>query len=242
MPRLNDSRIGGFIGRGMAVRAATSMASSWHTQHAAAILFSLDGEVTVTTAAGALRARAVVLPPNVEHAAICPGPTLGFLFDPQAYPHVAGFTRRHAGPLDATTTRRLSEMASSQRADLAEIEVLAGIAVETAALCDGEAQPLDRRVALVLDGMREDRRAAVARTGLSPAHLAALFTRDVGVTPRAFVLWHRLLSAVSAMARVDASHAAHQAGFADLAHFSRTCRRLLGYSPTALRDGSLGRS
>ena len=42
------------------------------------------------------------------------------------------------------------------------------------------------------------------------------------------------------MARLDASHAAHEAGFADLARFSRTCRRRLGDSPTALRDGSLG--
>jgi AraC-like DNA-binding protein len=52
-----------------------------------------------------------------------------------------------------------------------------------------------------------------------------------------FGLWRRLLAAVEALARMDATRAAHAAGFADLAHFSRTCRRMLGYSPTELRDG-----
>jgi AraC-like DNA-binding protein len=45
------------------------------------------------------------------------------------------------------------------------------------------------------------------------------------------------LAAVLAFDRTDATTAAHRAGFADLAHFSRTCRRMLGYSPTGLRDG-----
>jgi len=35
---------------------------------------------------------------------------------------------------------------------------------------------------------------------------------------------------------VMSARAAHAAGFADLAHFSRTCRRLLGASPTGLRQ------
>ncbi len=65
------------------------------------------------------------------------------------------------------------------------------------------------------------------------------FVRDVGLPIRTFQLWRRLLVAVAASARLDATSAAHLAGFADLAHFSRTCRRMLGYSPTALRSGLL---
>lgn len=60
--------------------------------------------------------------------------------------------------------------------------------------------------------------------------------RDVGLPIRTFQLWRRLLAAVAALARLDATSAAHAAGFADLAHFSRTSRRMLGYSPTGLRD------
>ncbi|KYF58434.1 hypothetical protein BE04_11725 [Sorangium cellulosum] len=67
--------------------------------------------------------------------------------------------------------------------------------------------------------------------------MQALFVRDVGVPIRTFQLWRRLLVALAAFARLDATGAAHAAGFADLAHFSRTCRRMLGYSPTELRTG-----
>ncbi|WP_433932169.1 helix-turn-helix domain-containing protein [Sorangium cellulosum] len=63
--------------------------------------------------------------------------------------------------------------------------------------------------------------------------------RDVGLPIRTFQLWRRLLVAVAALSRLDATGAAHAAGFADLAHFSRTCRRMLGYSPTELRSGLL---
>jgi AraC-like DNA-binding protein len=64
-----------------------------------------------------------------------------------------------------------------------------------------------------------------------------LFARDIGISRRTYRLWHRLLCALRAFSTSDATSAAHAAGFADLAHFSRTCRRMLGYSPTGLRDG-----
>jgi AraC-like DNA-binding protein len=49
-----------------------------------------------------------------------------------------------------------------------------------------------------------------------------------------YARWRRLLDALAAFTG-DATAAAHAAGFADLAHFSRTCRQMLGYSPTTLR-------
>ncbi|WP_437326528.1 helix-turn-helix domain-containing protein [Sorangium sp. So ce381] len=95
-------------------------------------------------------------------------------------------------------------------------------------------------MARVLEALRDpaaDRRLAVSRAGISEAHLQALFVRDVGLPIRTFQLWRRLLVALGAFARLDATSAAHAAGFADLAHFSRTCRRMPGYSPSELRSG-----
>jgi AraC-like DNA-binding protein len=66
------------------------------------------------------------------------------------------------------------------------------------------------------------------------AHLRALFARDVGTQIATYARWRRLLDALVAFTG-DATAAAHAAGFADLAHFSRTCRQMLGYSPTTLR-------
>lgn len=75
------------------------------------------------------------------------------------------------------------------------------------------------------------------RNSISRAHLQELFARDVGTSMRTYRLWHRLWRALRAFSSSDATAAAYAAGFADLAHFSRTCRRMLGYSPTSLRDG-----
>lgn len=56
---------------------------------------------------------------------------------------------------------------------------------------------------------------------------------------RRYQLWRRLLAGLAALATHGATTAAHAAGFADLPHFTRTCRRMAGSTPTALRDGRL---
>jgi AraC-like DNA-binding protein len=77
---------------------------------------------------------------------------------------------------------------------------------------------------------REDHRRELARIPISRAHLRALFARDVGTQIPLYARWRRLLDALAAFTG-DAT----AAGFADLAHFSRTYRQMLGYSPTTLR-------
>ena len=119
---------------------------------------------------------------------------------------------------------------------LATPEVLAGVGTELErALATGEARRMDRRIARLLDDLRDpaaDRRTALARTRLSPAHLRALFVRDVGLPMRTYALWRRLGNALRYIDSLDMTATAHAAGFADLAHFSRTFRRMIGYSPT----------
>ncbi|WP_437876493.1 helix-turn-helix domain-containing protein [Sorangium sp. So ce513] len=249
MGRLNESRIGAVIAEAFAVRASTAMRSTLHAEHGAAILVGLDSEVTVTVpgpGGAVVRGRMVAVPPDVWHAASCPGPTLGLLYDPEVMPHVAGYTRLRGGPrpLDGGVLARLDGAVAAHGASLSRPEVLDGLARELAGwLAEGSPpRAPDARVARVLEALRDpaaDRRLATARAGISEAHLQALFVRDVGVPIRTYQRWRRLLAALVAFSRADATSAAHAAGFADLAHFSRTCRRMLGYSPTELRGGLL---
>ena len=97
---------------------------------------------------------------------------------------------------------------------------------------------LDRRIARLVEVLRDpdtDAAAAAARTRLSAAHLQALFARDVGIPIRSYRLWRRLLHALARVGPLDLTAAAHAGSFADLAHLSRTCRRMLGYAPSGLR-------
>ena len=68
---------------------------------------------------------------------------------------------------------------------------------------------------------------------LSESRLIHLFTKQVGIPLRRYVLWLRLSTAIRmAIQGTSLTEAAHAAGFADSAHFSRTCRSMYGISPS----------
>ena len=77
--------------------------------------------------------------------------------------------------------------------------------------------------------------AAAASAGLSTSHFTHLFTAQVGVPLRRYVLWRRLREAIElAMRGGSLTEAAHAAGFADSAHLSRTFRETFGVTPSFL--------
>jgi AraC-like DNA-binding protein len=94
----------------------------------------------------------------------------------------------------------------------------------------------DRRIARVLEWLgREATESGVTATEaagvacLSESRFSHLFVREVGLPFRTFLLWRRLMRAVEGMAAGRSlTAAAHEAGFSDSAHFSRTFRRMFG--------------
>jgi AraC-like DNA-binding protein len=76
----------------------------------------------------------------------------------------------------------------------------------------------------------------LARTvRLSPGRLMHAFEESVGIPLRPYLLWLKLQRAGAAIvAGAPLSAAAHAAGFADSAHMTRTFRRMLGGTPTAI--------
>lgn len=75
-------------------------------------------------------------------------------------------------------------------------------------------------------------------SGLSASRFRHLFAEEVGLPFRRYVLWRRLRLAVTELrAGQDATTAAHAAGFADLAHFSRTLKAMFGVTATQVMGG-----
>lgn len=76
---------------------------------------------------------------------------------------------------------------------------------------------------------------AAALVGLSPSRLTHLFSAEVGMPFRRFVLWRRIRRATQEVRRgrnlTDASAAA---GFSDSAHFSRVFSDMFGLSPSTV--------
>jgi len=237
--RLNESRIASWLGDAYAVRASPKTAASLHAPHGTALFVGLDADVTIDRHT---RGRAVLVPPDALYEVHSPGPVIGICFDPERLPRVAARARAEGGPraLTGRLAKHLVAGAVAHRGSLDRPDVLSGLGSEAAASLGRDATTpprVDRRVALVVERLRGLADDAPAGLAISPAHLQALFVRDTGIAMRTYRLWRRLLAALVVYTRSDATTAAHAAGFADLAHFSRTCRRMLGYAPTVLRDG-----
>lgn len=71
---------------------------------------------------------------------------------------------------------------------------------------------------------------------LSPGRTRHLFVEETGLPFRTFLLWLRLTRALELFAGgASLTDAAHDAGFADSAHLSRTFRRMFGIAAASLR-------
>lgn len=71
---------------------------------------------------------------------------------------------------------------------------------------------------------------------LSPSRFRHLFVEETGMAFRPYVLWRRLLRVWElTIAGASLSTSAHEAGFADAAHLSRTSRQMFGLPPSALQ-------
>jgi AraC family transcriptional regulator len=113
----------------------------------------------------------------------------------------------------------ISHMAGSARADVPDLRIRKVIA--------WAAERLDGAVSLS---------DAAPLVGLSATRLRHLFVEQTGLPFKTYLLWLRLTRALEQFAAGSSlTKAAHEAGFSDSAHLSRTFRRMFGIAPAALR-------
>ncbi|OGB25503.1 MAG: hypothetical protein A3I66_16105 [Burkholderiales bacterium RIFCSPLOWO2_02_FULL_57_36] len=112
----------------------------------------------------------------------------------------------------------------------------------------GEFRQLDPRVLRAIEIMQAqpDRNFTAQELAdsvcLSASRLSVLFAANMGLPLRRYRVWLRLRSIVGLISQgMSLTEAALMAGFSDSAHFSNSCRKLLGIKPSdVLRtDGSL---
>lgn len=106
---------------------------------------------------------------------------------------------------------------------------------------------LDPRLARALEYMRTHVRHPIALgdvaavVALSESRFRHLFVAETGCSFRAYLLWLRINLAIEAtMTGASWTDAAHEAGFADSAHLTRTHKKVFGIEPSAIRPLTLG--
>lgn len=226
-----------------------------HAHHAHQLVVALSGDFRFRTGTGAWEGyQGAFVPSQCVHQFDTAGATMAHVFvEPEsrtgralaarlgtdtvvALPPADMATMAGAiGPPMRAGAGRAALVAATQEA----LRTLAGTGTEMAA-------PLDPRLEKALDVIRARIRDPIAlpdiasAVALSESRLRHLFVAQTGTTFRAWLLWLRINLAIEAvLAGASWTDAAHQAGFADSAHLSRTHKRLFGIEPTAIRGRPL---
>lgn len=81
--------------------------------------------------------------------------------------------------------------------------------------------------------------ALAASVGLSPSRLQHLFTEQMSIPMKSFVLWARMRRGLLLLqSSVPLTEVAHGLGFSDQAHFSRTFQGFFGVTPSSISRSS----
>jgi AraC-like DNA-binding protein len=78
-----------------------------------------------------------------------------------------------------------------------------------------------------------------AYAGLSKSRISHLFSQQIGVSLKYYLLWKKCLFAIDSLrASSNLSEIALDCGFSDLSHFSRTFKTLFGHKPSEIFQNS----
>lgn len=237
------------VGRGWALHLGDGRLSRWHQHHALQINAGISAGVSLAESEGHEIAAAAgwVIAPDHPHRIVCEGPLVTLLIEPEGAHADALLTLLGDRPTAALTEDQRTWLAAeatecwSDGWRVARAEKFVARALEELAPAQKIPRRRDKRIGALLALLAQD--AAEARTsselasqvGLSTTRMTHLFREQVGLAIRPYRLWLRLQSAARLMAEgASATEAAMQAGFSDAAHFTRTCNRIFGFSPSAL--------
>jgi len=222
-----------------------------HTHHAIQIVLAISGVVAAKGATGEWReGPGLIIRPDVEHSYSSQGAMGAMIFvDPESSEGV-WLNASLAHDITVLPEARLSQARSAlegfcQR-PFESPQIRDVIRQSVLSLCPGAppSRRVDERISLVLSAIRnsEDLRMsaedAARLVHLSPSRFAHLFTHQVGLPFRRYILWRKLTRAMVAIGRERTiAAAAHASDFADAAHLTRTFYQMVGLAPSVLMRG-----
>lgn len=237
------------IGRGWGAFVGVVGDNASHRHHAiqafAGTRVRLEHSATKASVAEVSVADGFVLPPDFTHRARAAEESAFLYVDPdtltgQAIARHVQRDVRILSPTDANALRAIVENAIDRGETANPVDALA----ELVGAPHAQARRVDARVTALIDNIArtgevyETVGAAAASVGVSESRLIHLFSQQVGVPWRTFLLWTKLRRAIETVAAgTTLTAAAHAGGFADSAHLSRTCRTMFGINPHAMTRG-----
>jgi AraC-like DNA-binding protein len=222
-----------------------------HAHHAIQIFVSMDGKGAFRLAGGEWReARGFIVRADVEHSFNASGSTGAMLFvDPESSEGAWLQTVLHDEVTvvpDSRLEACIGELRAFYERPLESKPIGELIRHCVLAFCAGAppSRRLDPRVTRVLKAIRESEdlkmslESAAELAHLSPGRFAHLFTEQLGLPFRRYILWRKLTRAMLAIGRERTiAAAAHASDFSDAAHLTRTFYQMFGIPPSVMMRG-----
>jgi AraC-like DNA-binding protein len=233
-----------WIMEALPARGAPMNATDFHAHHAIQVTLSLGGAFALRTQKERIAGAAIVAP-DASHLFEAEGRIALVFVEPESQAGRAIASSRLGDAALAALPDQLvadltARLAQTSLAKDAELESIGREIVARLAGMDSMA-PLDARVRRMIDYAAAhldnpiSLSSAADIAGLSPSRARHLFVEQTGLPFRTYLLWLRITRAVGLFSGGSSlTEAAHEAGFADSAHFSRTFRRMFGLPAAAL--------
>lgn len=239
----------------MALQVSKGSGTSNHSHTAAQIVVALSGQLRVRMSPkeSYSTCAAVIVPPNVNHHIIGSGSfEIMIWFDP-ATPAARAIRLISLSKLIPLSRSEINIPISqllqlSSHLHSCNDAVKLSQIITQALLPEYEIiKPIDKRIVLTLNTFQDSvllehpypLEYLAQKVNLSKGRLRHLFRQELGVTIQQYWIGHRLLVAVKHFnSCTSLTEIAHEAGFADLAHFSRAFRASFGMTPSLAMNDS----
>lgn len=222
-----------WVGPGIGIFLGHAAHQDRHHHQAHQIVVGIDAALTVETPLGRLSGLAIFIPAGLKHR-LTAGHVLSIYLDALSDEARALPVAEAAKSMDIVPAEVAAMVEALAGPSMPHVQMRARVR-QMLRLADPP--PSDPRIAKVIAALQEGHRgraAMAALVHLSPTRFSHWFVEQTGVPLRSYVKWLRLTQAVQYLAQGGRlTEAAHGAGFADSAHFSRTFRMLLGIDPSS---------
>jgi len=228
------------IGAGWAAFVGRTGDNRPHAHHALQILAAFEAPVALWTAADGLReVEVAIIGRDVLHALHPSNTRVGLLYVDAESATVRGLQNplqfETQSPSVRGNTLRPNLEAAARGDPRAVQSVLAGFGATNPEIsADTLIEALVNRLATARE-LPSSLSVLAEWTSLSASRLAHRFRHHTGLAVRPYLRWLRLQRAARAITEQRSiTTAAHEAGFADAAHLSRTFQRHFGIAPSVL--------
>ncbi|HBO2348948.1 helix-turn-helix domain-containing protein [Pseudomonas aeruginosa] len=220
-----------WVGPGIGIFHGRAGHQDWHHHQAHQISVGLDSPVSVETPLGIQTGAAIFIPAGLQHQ-LSANRVLSIYLD--ALSDEARALCGTEGVIVIAPTDVVAIIDVLRETGHTALQVRAGVRQALRLPDPPIPDPRLTKVTEALHRGQMGREEMAALVHLSPTRFSHWFVEQTGLPLRSYAKWLRLTQALQHLAKGGLlTEAAHEAGFSDSAHFSRTFRTLLGIDPSS---------